>query len=116
MQPVPIPRGVNEPVTLWLWRADEFVPFFRDCLRHVARVALPGTFYLLARAAAFVPTGSFLMPSTGMASFQDLECPFPIHVPDLLAMRMRDYLASLQGTQLHEVLVEPSKFPWTPMA
>ena len=28
MPPVPIPRGVDEPVTLLLWRADEFVPFF----------------------------------------------------------------------------------------
>jgi conjugal transfer pilus assembly protein TraL len=28
MQPVPIPRYVDEPVTLLLWRADEFVPFF----------------------------------------------------------------------------------------
>ncbi|MEN9680577.1 MAG: type conjugative transfer system protein TraL [Pseudomonadota bacterium] len=28
MQPVPIPRDIDEPVTLLLWRADEFVPFF----------------------------------------------------------------------------------------
>ncbi|HAZ42282.1 MAG TPA: type IV conjugative transfer system protein TraL [Methylococcaceae bacterium] len=28
MQSVPIPRDIDEPVTLLLWRADEFVPFF----------------------------------------------------------------------------------------
>lgn len=28
MQAVPIPRDIDEPVTLLLWRADEFVPFF----------------------------------------------------------------------------------------
>jgi len=28
MQPVPIPRDIDEPVTLLLWPADEFVPFF----------------------------------------------------------------------------------------
>jgi conjugal transfer pilus assembly protein TraL len=28
MQPIPIPRHVDEPVTLLVWRADEFVPFF----------------------------------------------------------------------------------------
>ena len=28
MQHISIPRDVDEPVTLLLWRADEFVPFF----------------------------------------------------------------------------------------
>jgi len=28
MTSVPIPRNIDEPVTLLLWRADEFVPFF----------------------------------------------------------------------------------------
>lgn len=28
MDPIPIPRQIDDPVTLLLWQADEFVPFF----------------------------------------------------------------------------------------
>lgn len=28
MEPIPIPRHIDEPLTLLIWQADEFVPFF----------------------------------------------------------------------------------------
>jgi conjugal transfer pilus assembly protein TraL len=53
MQPVPIPRHVDEPVTLLIWRADEFVPFFLTLmigmlLGHLGLALIAGIFCVKA--------------------------------------------------------------------